>query len=122
MFQVQDVLAALLFYLHVLSGHRRCWCNSKSVRATSKRPACVQAIGDTWNHVTNIQKNYGLSLLINWLFVLPSAILANAVYFQTAQTAGWVLFPMCVWLTVAAWLVRDIWRLNGRYPLLPRKG
>jgi tryptophan-rich sensory protein len=81
----------------------------------------VQAIGDTWNYINNAEKNLGFSVVVNWLCVWTSAVLLNVLYFQTLETAGWVLFPMIVWLTVAAKLVRDIWAINGKESLLPMK-
>ena len=53
--------------------------------------------------------------------VLLSAILVNAVYFNASTLAGWVLLPMCIWLSVATALVTSIWKINGRAPLYPVK-
>jgi tryptophan-rich sensory protein len=79
----------------------------------------VQSIGDTWNHITNVQCKLGVSALFNTLFVLPSAIAVDYLYFNVTETAGWVLFPMVCWLTIACVLVWSIWDLNDRQELLP---
>ena len=55
------------------------------------------------------------------VMVLLSAILVNAVYFNASTLAGWVLLPMCIWLSVATALVTSIWKINGRAPLYPVK-
>ena len=89
-------------------------------RRTTQPSALLQSIGDTWNYINNAEKQLGFSVVFNFCFVWTSAVLTNVLYFQTYETAGWVLLPMCVWLTVAAKLVRDIRAINGKEPLLPR--
>lgn len=81
----------------------------------------MQAIGDTWNYVTNTQARLGTSALGVTTFVLPSAFAAVAMYYATNPIAGLTLLPMAIWLTVATVLCWSIWDLNGKQPLLPRK-
>lgn len=80
----------------------------------------MQSIGDTWNYINNHQQRLGVSAVWNTVFVWPSAACVVALYFQTAPTAGYVLSPMVVWLTIANALVWSIWQLNGKQGLLPR--
>eukprot|EP00752_Nemacystus_decipiens_P011370 g10104.t1 len=78
------------------------------------------SIGDTWNHINNVEKKLGVAVsvvFIVWLSV------ANAVfrYFQALPKAALVLLPSLLWITVANLLVQSIWRLNGKEPLYPPK-
>lgn len=81
----------------------------------------MQAIGDTWNYVTNTQARLGSSALGATTFVLPSAVAVVATYYSVTPQAGLTLLPLPLWLTVAQALAWSIWGLNGRQPLLPRK-
>ena len=72
------------------------------------------SIGDTWNHVNNIQKRMGFGLVLAWGGVYTSVVAVVLIYFMYNTTAGWVLLPSALWLTVAQKLIFDIWRLNGR--------
>lgn len=77
-----------------------------------------QAIADTWNYITNSKGEMGVSVAyvsIVWL----SAAALDYSYFTVNTTAGYVLLPLCVWLTAAAALVFSLWDVNGRAPLLP---
>ena len=90
------------------------------MKCSTRRIDLLQAIGDTWNYINNAERQLGFSVTFNWLCVWTSAAFTNYLYFKTCATAGWVLLPMCVWLTIAAKLVLDIWALNGKQDLLPR--
>ena len=81
----------------------------------------MQAIGDTWNYVTNTQARLGTSALGASTFVLPSALAVVAAYYTVSPRAALTLLPLPLWLTVANVLVWSIWDLNDRQPLLPRK-
>lgn len=81
------------------------------------------SIGDTWNTVNNVERRLGaavLGILCVWL----SALFAAYTYYQMLPLAGQILLPTCVWITAAAALVTDTWRLNsaGDEPLFPYKG
>lgn len=79
------------------------------------------AIGDVWNHINNVEQRLGVA--VPGVFsCLASAIVLDASYFQVNTTAGYVLFPLCVWLTVASALIYSTWELNGKQPLYPTKG
>jgi benzodiazapine receptor len=80
-------------------------------------------VGDTWNCVNNAEQRLGVAVP-GVLCCLGSACAATVAYAAASPTAGYVLLPLCLWLSVAAALVADIWRLNnadGRYPLYPTK-
>lgn len=82
------------------------------------------AVGDTWNHVNNVRKELGTAVP-GVLCVWTSATAAVVAYHAVLPQAGFVLLPLSVWLSIAAALVFDIWRLNntlGRYPLYPTQG
>uniref|UniRef100_A0A7R9ZV18 Uncharacterized protein n=1 Tax=Pyrodinium bahamense TaxID=73915 RepID=A0A7R9ZV18_9DINO len=82
------------------------------------------SIGDTWNTVNNVERRLGAAVP-GVLCVWASALLAAYSYYQVLPLAGQVLLPTCVWLTVAAALVTDTWRINnasGEEPLFPYKG
>lgn len=55
------------------------------------------------------------------MFVLASVYHAIFRYSQVSATAGKVLAPSGVWLSVATVLIWTIWDMNGREPFLPRK-
>jgi tryptophan-rich sensory protein len=78
----------------------------------------VQAIGDTWNYITNSKGEMGVSVAYVSLVWISAAAL-DYVYFTTSTTAGYVLLPLCFWLTAAAALVYGLWDVNGRASLLP---
>eukprot|EP00913_Durusdinium_trenchii_P014194 g13320.t2 len=74
------------------------------------------SIGDTWNTVNNVERRLGV------LCVWASALFASYAYYQVVPLAGELLLPTCLWLTVAAALVTDTWRVNnssGLEPLFP---
>jgi benzodiazapine receptor len=72
------------------------------------------SIGDTWNTINNVEKRLGTAVL-GVSFVWASALYATYLYYKTLPLAGKVLFPSCVWLTVASFLVFSIWRMNSIY-------
>jgi len=82
------------------------------------------SIGDTWNTVNNVERRLGAAVP-GVLCVWASALLAAYAYSQVLPFAGQVLLPTCLWLTVAAALVTDTWRINGQTveePLFPYRG
>ena len=79
------------------------------------------ALGDTWNTIFTVQSRLGAALPVVLLGPLTSAIVVTSVYGLTITKAGYLLVPMCIWLTIASLLVFDIWRLNGKEPLYPVK-
>ncbi|CAG9461015.1 unnamed protein product [Pedinophyceae sp. YPF-701] len=76
------------------------------------------AIGDTWNHINNVELRKGGAAL-GVLFVWASAAFATHMYAQTLPKAAYVLAPSLVWLAIAACLIWSIWDLNGREELIP---
>jgi len=78
-------------------------------------------IGDTWNSINNVDKEYGVATLSMGL-VLSSVYFADYAYFQASQKAGLILAPSCAWISVASFLVFSIWRMNlPRMALYPKK-
>lgn len=82
------------------------------------------SIGDTWNTVNNVEKRLGTAFLGS-LFVLASVLYTTFLYYKANPIAAAVLFPSCIWLTIANVLVYSIWRLNydrfDKPSLLPSK-
>ena len=81
-------------------------------------------VGDTWNTVNNVERRLGAAVP-GVLCVWASALAASYAYFQVEPFAGQLLLPTCLWLTVAAALVADTWRVNnssGTEPLFPYRG
>ena len=79
------------------------------------------SLGDTWNTIFTVQSRLGAALPVVLLGPLASAIAVTSIYGLTIAKAGYLLIPMCIWLTIASLLVFDIWRLNGKEPLYPVK-
>lgn len=82
------------------------------------------SIGDTWNTVNNVERRLGAAVP-GVLCVWASALFAASTYYSVLPMAGQVLLPMCLWITVAAALVTDTWRINntdGAEPLYPYVG
>lgn len=78
------------------------------------------AIGDTWNTINNVERRMGTAVAgvaLVWL----SVIAVDSAYFNTTTTAGLLLAPSVVWLSVASFLVYTINQLNGPEPLFPVK-
>jgi len=69
------------------------------------------SIGDTWNTINNVEQRLGTSFL-GVLFVWGSVIATIYQYFQILPTAGWILLPSGIWLSIAVALVYSIWQLN----------
>ena len=79
------------------------------------------SIGDTWNSINNVEKKLGVAA-IAVLFVVSSAYNVVFQYYKVLPTAGYVIAPLGVWLTIATALVWGIWRINlPREPLYPTK-
>lgn len=76
------------------------------------------SIGDTWNTINNVEKRLGAAVpgvFCVWL----SVVTAVTLYYKAYSTAGLVLLPSAVWISVANVLVFTIWKINGREPLYP---
>lgn len=80
-------------------------------------------IGDTWNTVNNVERRTGAAVP-GVVFVWGSALFAARQFYDVAPQAGVCLGLTAVWLTVAALLVADTWRINNAIadePLYPYK-
>ena len=80
-------------------------------------------IGDTWNTVNNVERRTGAAVP-GVVLVWGSALFAAAQYYDAAPTAGLLLGATGLWITVAAALVVDTWRVNNARrpePLYPYK-
>eukprot|EP00611_Tribonema_gayanum_P030325 TRINITY_DN83_c0_g1_i1.p1 TRINITY_DN83_c0_g1~~TRINITY_DN83_c0_g1_i1.p1 ORF type:complete len:698 (-),score=265.49 TRINITY_DN83_c0_g1_i1:150-2243(-) len=76
------------------------------------------SIGDTWNTVNNVEARRGAAVpgvFCVWLSVVATTLM----YYKTLPRAGLLLAPSAVWITIANFLVFEIWRLNGKEPLYP---
>jgi len=78
------------------------------------------SIGDTWNYVNNVEKRRGTAVA-GVACVWASAVMVCRCYFGVSIQAGWTIFPLCVWLTIASALIYSIWDLNGRAEIIPTK-
>jgi benzodiazapine receptor len=79
-------------------------------------------IGDTWNAVTNVERRLGTSA-VGVLAVLASVYAAVTVYYAVLPTAGLLLAPSALWISIATVLTWTIWSMNTpRQPLLPQEG
>ena len=79
--------------------------------------------GDTWNNINNVEQRLGVAVP-GVACVWAAALATTFAYGSVSTLAARVLCPLNVWLTIAALLVYDIWKLNnidGRYPLYPTK-
>jgi inorganic pyrophosphatase len=77
--------------------------------------------GDTWNTINNVERRTGAAVpgvLIVWASCLNAVIAHGSV----SSVAGKALGVTLAWITVAAALVTDTWRLNGKEALYPVKG
>jgi len=80
-------------------------------------------IGDTWNTVNNVERRTGAAVP-GVLFVWLSALFAAAQFGDVTPLAGQLLGLTTVWLTAAALLIADTWRINNAVesePLYPYK-
>eukprot|EP00640_Fibrocapsa_japonica_P005363 CAMPEP_0113944950 /NCGR_PEP_ID=MMETSP1339-20121228/38266_1 /TAXON_ID=94617 /ORGANISM="Fibrocapsa japonica" /LENGTH=107 /DNA_ID=CAMNT_0000950327 /DNA_START=618 /DNA_END=941 /DNA_ORIENTATION=+ /assembly_acc=CAM_ASM_000762 len=78
------------------------------------------SIGDTWNCINNVERRMGASVsavILVWL----SVINAVRMYWGVSKTAGLVLLPSAIWISIATVLITSIWNLNGKEPLFPVK-
>ena len=71
-------------------------------------------IGDTWNNINNVEKEYELAVPAV-LLVLASAVMATACYWRATSAAGILLLPSVLWIGVAAKLISDIQALRLKY-------
>jgi tryptophan-rich sensory protein len=83
------------------------------------------SIGDVWNTINNTERRYGTSVL-GVVAVWLSAVHAAYQYYRISHVAGRLLGATCIWLTIAATLIGQTWRLNPssvegkkRDPFLP---
>jgi tryptophan-rich sensory protein len=76
------------------------------------------SVGDVWNTINNTERRYGTSVL-GVVAVWFSAVHAAYQYYRISPLAGRLLGATCIWLTIAATLIGQTWRLNGKEPLLP---
>ncbi|CAM9661275.1 unnamed protein product [Ascophyllum nodosum] len=78
------------------------------------------SVGDTWNHINNVEKRLGVAVPV--VFLVWASI-ANVVfrYYRVLPKAGLVILPSLIWISIANLLVQSIWRLNGKEPLYPTK-
>uniref|UniRef100_A0A6T6HSN4 Uncharacterized protein n=1 Tax=Craspedostauros australis TaxID=1486917 RepID=A0A6T6HSN4_9STRA len=68
-------------------------------------------IGDVWNTINTVEQRYGAAALgVSAVFL--SAANAAYQYYQVVPLAGELLSIKLVWLTIAASLVIQTWRLN----------
>ena len=79
------------------------------------------AVGDTWNTVFTVEGRLGFAVPVVIVGPLLSVFAVTWIYGQTLPIAGWILFPSCIWLTIASFLVYSIWQLNGKEPMYPLK-
>ncbi len=77
------------------------------------------AVGDTWNTIFTVESRLGPAVPVVILGPWLSALIVTTLYWQTNPIAGMILAPSCLWLTVAAVLVINIWQLNGKEPFYP---
>lgn len=78
------------------------------------------SIGDTWNSINNVEKRLGVAA-VGVLFVVSSSYNVVAQYYKVIPTAGYMIAPLAVWLTIASVLVWNIWLINDKQPLYPTK-
>jgi len=76
-------------------------------------------IGDTWNHINNVEKRLGVAV-IGVVSVWISIVATVYGFYMLDATAGLVLLPSAIWISVATVLVTAIWDINGRQSLIPR--
>ncbi|GAB5362082.1 hypothetical protein AAMO2058_000768000 [Amorphochlora amoebiformis] len=83
------------------------------------------SIGDTWNTINNVERRIGTAF-VGVLGVLASVITVEALFYQLSPLAGAILAPSVLWISIATFLVGEIYRLNnpkdGSEPLYPVRG
>ncbi|CAN0086086.1 unnamed protein product, partial [Phaeothamnion confervicola] len=93
-------------------------CGQRLVCAPLAAMALHLSVGDTWNTVNNVEKRLGAAVpgvFCVWLSLATTCVL----YHRADSAAALVLLPSLCWITVANFLVRSIWSLNGKEPLYP---
>ena len=83
------------------------------------------SIGDTWNNINNVEKRLGTAV-VGVGCVLASVYNLVYQYWQVDNTAGMLIAPSAVWISIATVLVWTIWKINPmangkREPLMPMK-
>ena len=71
------------------------------------------AIGDTWNSINNVEKRLGVAC-VGVSVVLLSVYNVVFQYLRVDRTAGFLIAPSAVWISVATVLVWTIWNINPR--------
>jgi tryptophan-rich sensory protein len=79
------------------------------------------ALGDTWNTVFTVEGRLGFAVPVVIVGPWISVLAVTWSYWQTVPLAGVILFPSCIWLTIASILVYSIWKLNGQEAMYPLK-
>ena len=79
------------------------------------------ALGDTWNTVFTVEGRLGFAVPVVIIGPLMSVFAVTFIYWQIVPLASVILFPSCIWLTIASILVYSIWQINGKEPLYPVK-
>lgn len=77
------------------------------------------SLGDTWNTIFTVEGRLGAAVPMVILGPLLSVAIVTIGYYQTLPSAGWIILPSWIWLTVATVLCISIWQLNGKEPLYP---
>ena len=71
------------------------------------------SIGDTWNSINNVEKRLGVAC-VGVSVVLLSVYNVVFQYLRVDRTAGILIAPSAVWISVATVLVWTIWNINPR--------
>lgn len=71
------------------------------------------SIGDTWNSINNVEKRLGVAC-VGVSVVLLSVYVVVFQYLRVDRTAGFLIAPSAVWISVATVLVWTIWNINPR--------
>ncbi len=61
------------------------------------------AVGDTWNTVFTVEGRLGFAVPVVIIGPLMSVFAVTFIYWQTLPLAGEILFPSCIWLTIASY-------------------
>ena len=71
------------------------------------------SVGDTWNSINNVEKRLGVAC-VGVSVVLLSVYNVVFQYLRVDRTAGILIAPSAVWISVATVLVWTIWNINPR--------
>jgi len=71
------------------------------------------SIGDTWNSINNVERRLGVAC-VGVSVVLLSVYNVVFQYLRVDRTAGFLIAPSAVWISVATVLVWTIWNINPR--------